>query len=876
MPILPHIISGFRSLFAKEELDRDLEEELQGYLDLLVREKVTAGMDPEEARAAARRELGGMEQVTEKVRERRIGFHLDIMWQDVRYALRGLRRSLGLTVSALMILTLGIGATTAIFSTVRTVLSGRLPFPESDRLVLGEKYYRTRVTTLGTVSAHDFVDFRERLAARADLAATGSSTAPVIVMTSEGPLAADLTPVSWNLFSTLGVQPIRGSGFRPDDEQGARESLIISHAFWSRCFSADPAVIGSDLDVSGELRTIVGIMPPGFTLLNDADLWVPFRLGEEWAGRRDQHNFLIVGRLLPGISLEQARSEAEAVSRALEQEYPASNTDKALRLEPLHDYMVADVRQTLLLYLMSMGLFLLIACSNVTGLLLARAQNRRPEIAVRSAVGASRSRLVRQLLTESTLITLLAGVMGVVIARIGLALLIRFLEIDRLGVGLPQIDGRAFLFAFVTSILCGFIIGITPAVQSAGIRLQHHLRSSSRSSPGRAGMRARNGLIVFQTAVSIVLLVLTGLFLRSMARMVRVDPGFETSNLLVATIQIPPDDYPSVTSRWEFFSTLIDEIEALPGVVSAGAIDKLPIADQHGDWGVWPADLPRPESSADVLSALTRMILPGYFETMGMPLLTGHDISAVGASDSLATAVINETLAERFWPGEDPVGRIILHGGGRRRIVGVVRDAHLQSLRTEPRLAIYVPYSIWPEARLRLAVRTGNAPESLAEPVRGVLHDLNARALLSEPESFESICDREFAGLNIILCTLGVLAVVCVLLTAIGLYGGLSYQVSRRRNELGIRLALGATPRALMAVIIRSGFTLVGLGLVIGIIAAYPAAGFVRQFLFETGSWDGISYTGAALFLGAVVLLACLLPARRVLRLDPVRALRNE
>ncbi len=878
MPILPRVHSFFRSLFARGELERDLDEELQSYFDLVVREKVASGMDPEQARYAARRELGGVEQVKERVRQGRIGFQLEVMGRDIRYAGRSLRRAFGLTAVAVVILSLGIGATTAVFSTVQTVLSGRLPFPQPDRLILGQKYYRTRPTSLGTVSAHDFVDFRERLAECADLAAVGSSTELTIVVEAGTPLAAELTYTSWNLFSALGVQPILGRDFRAEDESGAAQPVIISHAFWSRACASDPAVIDRDLEIDGELRTVIGVMPPGFRLLNDADLWTPFRLGEDSALQRDQHNFRLLGRLHAGTSLERAGQECDAVARALEQEYPDSNADKALRIQPLHDYLAADLRPTTLLFMATTVLFLLIVCSNVAGLLLARAQTRSPGIAVRSALGASRARLVRQLLTESMLLTLVAGVIGVGLASVGLDMLIGLLHMDQLGIGLPRIDGGIFFFTFLLTVLCGILVGLTPALQGTGISPGHHLLHGSRSSTGLRGTRTRNVLTVLQTAVSLVLLVLTGLLFQSMLRMVRVDPGFETRNLLTATVQIPPEDYPSASSRWQFFADLLDEIEALPGVVSAGVIDKLPLADRWGDWGVWPADRPPPASSAEITSALTRMILPGYFEAMGMPLLAGRDIATADAFDSLSAAVVNETLAERFWPGEDPIGRIILLGGSRTglRIVGLVRDAHLQDLRAEPSLAIYVPYTIWPGPRLRLALRTDGPPPALAEPVRSTIRGLNAKALFTDPESFESICGREFADLNIILCTLGVLALACVLLTMIGLYGGLSYQVNRRRRELGIRMALGATPRALSVMIIRSGVTLAGVGLIIGILAACPAAMIIKQFLFETGPWNILSYAGAALVLGVVALLASALPARRAIRTDPVKTLRTE
>jgi len=521
---------------------------------------------------------------------------------------------------------------------------------------------------------------------------------------------------------------------------------------------------------------------------------------------------------------------------------------------------------------------LLIACSNVAGLLLARGQSRIPEIAIRSALGASRRQLIRQLLLESFLLAIAAGTVGILVATFLTRLILRLLPTGQFGILPPALDTRVLLFTLLVSLATGLIFGMLPALRSTRIDLSSQFRSGARTTEDRGGSRWRASMVTFQVALSIFLLIGSGLLIRSLARQTQSELGFRPENLLVSEIQIPENNYPEPPGQLAFFRTLLQEVRSLPFVESAALINQLPIRDPGNDIYVWPAGRP-PTSAQDTRSAFDRIVLPGYFKTMGIPISAGRDLEESDTAESARVVVISQSMARDLFPGTNPIGRTIVIDMGTRiehRVVGVVEDVRMTSVRSDPYRTMYTSYLQRSGRRMRLAVRTSGDPVSLIPAVRRILQRLDRNVPLAEPAAMMEIVDRSITGFRIVTISLGLFAGLALLLTAVGLYGVLAFWVSQHAFEFGIRMALGATGMDTIGLIIRRGFLLVGLGLVPGIVAAVFGTRLIRQLLFQVEPLDPVSYFGAALFLIAVAALACLLPAFRALHIDPARALRAE
>ncbi|UCC49043.1 MAG: ABC transporter permease, partial [Gemmatimonadota bacterium] len=821
-------------------------------------------------------ELGGIEQVKEKVREKRLGAGLDTLLQDIRYALRTLRKNAGFAVVAILILAIGIGATTALFSNIQTVLLRGIPFAEADRLVVGQKTIDGR--SAGSVSRIDYFDYRELGQSFEELAALASFTQEYTVTGGGRPELVEASYVTWNLFPTLGVNPVSGRHFLPEEEaQDGVPVVLVSYGLWQRRFGGSPDTVGNTIIIEGFPFTVVGVMPRGFRFLFDADLWFLVDRYGPFDGARDDHSHLVVGRLVSGVTIEEAQSEVDAISNSLAQQYPDSNAGKALRLTELHRHMVRDVRLTLLLLMATTALVLLIACGNVAGLLLARGERRQSEMAMRSALGASTRRLVRQLLTESVILTVVAGLSGIVIAYLLQDVLLRLLSIDELGIGRPMIDGRVLIFTLVLSVVTGLLVGVIPALRGAAAQPAQQLGSGSRVSSSLRSSRLRSGLVVLQVAVSVVLLVGSGLLIRSFAHLAGVDLGFESDNLLTGRIKISAAQYPTPEERAGFFTTLLDEVETMPGVVSAALVSRLPIVSPSQDWAVWPAEQPDP-SLQESFSVLVRWVSPDYFRTIGIPLQSGRDISRSDLPSGPYVAVLSESTARTVFGNADPIGRLV-HIGWKDRefqVVGIVVDARLNTLRGAPDAAAYMSAAQLGATRLQIAVRTSREPTLLAGAIESLLRRKDPDVVFAGPASMESALDDQLADFGIVIVSLTLFASVALLLTAIGLYGLLAYHVSQRGNEFGIRLAMGASNTNLLSMVFKTGLVLVGIGLLLGLVCAYPGTLLVRQLLFETPPLDPATYVGAVGFLGLVATLACFLPAWRATQVNPVEVLRRE
>ena len=870
------IKSTLETLFRKQSLDRDLDAELRGYVDHLAEEKIRIGLSRDQAYRQARIELGGVEQVKEKVRDRRLGAHTDVLMQDMRYAARSLGRNAGFTVVAVAILAIGIGATTALFSNVHSVLVRGVGYPDADRMVVLRKSYDGRISgPLSRLDYYDFLDASESLENIASFLSSGSS---VVLSDGPQPERVGLGFATWNLFSLLGVRPIAGRSFLLSDEEvGGSTAVLISEGLWKRRFGGSPDAVGSTLRLDGMSATIVGVLPGTFSFMYEAEVWRLIDRQGPFDPLRDQHSILGLGRVASGRTLEQARVEMEGIAARLAEIYPDTNAEKSVNLTPLQDYMVRDVRLGLLLLMATTVLVLLLACGNVAGLLLARGERRMSEMAIRTALGAPRGRLVRQLLTESVLLTAVAGVLGVGVAYLLNGLLLRLVPIGEIGIDRPAIQAAALWFTLLVAVGTGLLVGLVPALRTAGKRPAEHIWSGSRGSVTGHSAGLRSALVVLQVAVSIALLVASGLMIRSLANLSAEELGFDTENLLTGNIRIQRSDYETPDEAVRFFVDVQGEIASLPGVVSAALISKLPIISPWTDWGIWPAEEPTP-SSRDMDYAMARYVSPDYFATMGIPLVAGRDILP---SDRLGTedvVVISESTARTLFGDEDPLDRLVGIGWTEVnfRVVGVVSDAKLNLVRDEPNRAMYMAMARAGPSFMYLAVRTTGDPESLAGQIEDVVSGQDANALFADAASMESVLAGDRAGFRTVITSLALFAGLAVTLTAIGLYGVLAYHVGTRRREFGIRRAVGATDGAVLRMVFGRGLSLVGIGLLVGLAAAYPGTVLIRQLLFETTAIDPLSYAGAVGFLLLVAAGACLVPALRATRTEIMQVLRTE
>lgn len=809
------------------------------------------------------------------------------LWLDMRHALRALGRSPGVAVVAVLTLALGIGAATGVFSALHAVLLSSMPYPEPDRLTFAIATFEAGQTGL---SAHDYFDYRDQATSFESLGALLHYTMSMPSTGGDRPENLAVTYVSTDLFDTLGVAPRLGRAFSaeegkpapitgPNEPQRLPPVAMISHALWQRRFGASPAAIGSTLMLRGEPVSVVGVMPEGFRFFVDADVWLPLRLNGERATARRFHNWVAVGRLAPGSTLGEAQAEMSAIAGRLETEYPDSNTGMGIRVSGLHDALVTRLRPQVLLMSSAVALMLLIACGNVANLLLARGVTRRSEIAMRVALGASRSRLVAQLVTESTVLAVLGGTLGLAVAAAIQRLLSTVLSLGggRLGVTSLHFEPRIIAFAFGMSLLTGIAVGVVPALRATRVSLSEELGGATRRVTSRSGARLRLALVASQVSLSLVLLFGSALLIRSFAKLVRVELGFDPDNVLTASLALPASETGDPSTL--FFSGVLEEVRALPGVTGAGMVSQLPVLHGGGSTEVWAPERPGERSFSQ--QALGRVVLPGYFEAMRMPLVAGRDLCESDRVDSPPVIVISEAVARRLFPGESPIGRRIASDLGgdlpaTLEVVGVVGDARLNDLDDGPSMVMYFPYHQAQVPAMHLAVRAATDPQAVTVALREIVWRRNRDVPVADLTLLESAIRRSTITQQALTGTVTCFSLSALLLAAVGLFGVLSYQVSQREHEIGIRMALGAGRLQVLATILRQGLTMTGVGLVAGVAVGLALTRLMRNLLFEVEPTDPASLVIAAAGLSCVALLACLAPALRALAIQPVRALRYE
>ena len=819
-----------------------------------------------------------------QVRDERSGALLDTLAQDVSYGTRVLARSPAFTMAAVLALALGIGANAAIFSVVDAVLLRPLPYQSPERLAVILHHGDA------PVSPANFVDWRAQSRAFESMGAAEYWTPNVTGVDEPEKLwALHVTP---SIFPMLGVAPLLGRAFLAEEgERGAEHEVVLGYSLWQRRFGGDPRIVGESITLDGAQYTVVGVMPRDFKFApfwaTKAELWAPLVLDPTRS--RESNSLRVFARLAPGVDLRQARAEMATMTARLEREYPGTNRD--VTVQSLKDKVVGDIRPALLVELGAVGFVLLIACANVAHMLLARAAARRKEFALRTALGASRVRVVRQLLTESLLLALLGGGAGLLLALGGIRALVALSP-----AGIPQIatiglDARALVFLLVVSLLTGVGFGLVPALRASASDLNDALKEGGRgSSEGIRRNRFRSLLMASEFALALMLLVGAGLMIRSFLALRSIDPGFDPKNLLTMVVPVAGSREAAPERRAIFYEELLQRVRTLPGVVSASAINHLPLAGD--EWGRAFRVEGRPLAhQGDAPEATYRVVFPGYFRTMHIPVLRGREVSESDNLDAPAVVVVNELLANRYWPGEDPIGKRITLDDARHdstswlTVVGVVKNAVRGDWAAPEHEEIYLPflqnrsYLEDPGAHVAyqtLVIRTSGDAAALAPAVRNAVWSLDRSLPVSEVQTMDAVVERSTAQPRFNLFLLATFAAVALVLAAVGIYGVMSYSVSRRTHEIGLRMALGARPGDVMRVVVGQAMVLALVGACAGFVGALALGRFMSSFLYGVRPSDPLTFLAMSLILGAVALMASYIPARRATRIDPLLALRHE
>jgi putative ABC transport system permease protein len=805
---------------------------------------------------------------------------MESLRQDLAYALRRLSRSPVFTLVAVATLALGIGANTAIFSVINGVLLQPLPFPEPERLVLVSQVWKGKPTV---VSPQNFLDLQAQAGSFASMAAYDNGG---VILTGGGtPTRLEGAQVSASFFDLLRVAPALGRGFLDGENDPARSKVVVlGHRLWSERFGADPSILGRTIQLDRTPFEVVGIAPAGFSYPESAQLWTPLEYDEVFRHRsRGAWYLTAIGRLKDGVPVEQAGREAALVGARLAQQYPDANEGVGATVGSLHESMVGKARPALLVLLGAVGFVLLIACVNVANLLLARVAAREPELALRSALGASRSRLLRQLMTESVLLSVIGGAAGILLASLSLGSLLALQPADMPRLDEIRLDRTVLAFATVLSLVTGLLFGSVPALHMARRATAQSLREGARSLIGGHGGPLRAGLVVGQVALAMVLLAGAGLLGRSFMRLRHVEPGFDPRSALTFRIALPESAYPEEPARAAFVSELLARLAAVPGVRQVGAVMGLPLGGTRFNLSFEvdgrPALTPAQQPSMEV-----RVATPQYFGTMGIPVKRGRGFLPTDVAGSLPVAVITEAAAARYFPGEDPLGQRITLGwrrpDGKPRaggvVVGIVGDVREHGLAMDYPAEIYVPYAQLPVTAMDLVMRTSVAPESLLPSVQAVLHGLDPEMPAARPRTLEAIVSRSLGEPRFYVTLLGAFAFTALALAALGIFGVMSYLVVQRSREIGIRIALGALPRDILRGTLREALLLAGAGVVLGLAGALGLSRTLRSLLFELSPNDPATLLAVAVLLTVVAVLASWLPARRASRVDPLAALRIE
>ena len=866
-----------------------MTDEIQFHLDMLVEELVAGGMSPDEARAAARRQFGDVDRVRERCTEidtiredemRRVEV-LATIRQDLAFAARTLRKAPTFTLVALLTLALGIGASTAIYSVVQAVLLRPLPFQEPERLVQLWLSNPGQQVERSDISLPDFHIWRDETQAFSSLAAYRHSESGLALTGMGDPERLSTAYVTGDFFRTLGVSAARGRVLLPEEDSiGRNRVALLSHAAWMRLFGGDPAAVGRTLTLDGEPFAIVGIAPREFRYpAENVDLWVPRSVIPESGipSHRWNRVYAVIGRLAPGATMAQAQAEIRTFAQRIADEFPDANAGYTTVLtRPIREAIVGDVRPALLVLLAAVGLVLLVSCVNVANLLLARGTTRARELAIRTALGAGRGRIVRQLLTESLVLAVLGGALGVALAAWGARALVALSAEYLPRAADVRLDAGVLLFALALSVLTGVAFGLVPALRTTSTDPQADLREGNRgSTEGGGGQRLRLGLVAAEVALAVLLVIGAGLALRSFARLTNVHPGFEPEHTLVARFILQAEQFDGSEEQLAAYDRMLERVRALPGVTAAGMTKNAPMrgTGEQRTFTIPGRPLPR---QGEEPTAMAHPVTPDYFRAMGIPLLEGEDMRIVPADTSALIVIVNEALARQHWPGESAVGKAIRIGDYDWRVIGVVGDVRGAALDEPPEPVLYVPRVVMPRSVAALAVRTAGDPAALAPAVARAIREVVPDQPITEITPMSEIVADTVAAPRVLAVLLALFGLLALVLAVIGLYGVVSYVVSQRTQEIGIRMALGAEPRSVVRMMVRRGLAPIGIGLVAGIALALAATRLLRGLLYEVSPTDPATFAAVSAVLLLAATLAAWLPSRRAARIAPATALRGE
>jgi predicted permease len=881
-----NLLSRLKRFLRRQKWDEERSRELQTYLEAETTENIARGMSTIDARDAARRKLGNLTQIREEIHHMNsLGF-LETLMQDVRFAFRMLRKNPGFTAIAVLTLALGIGANTAIFSVVYAVLLQPLPYTDSAHLVLVNET-TPRVGDV-SVSYPNFLDWRDRSRTISQWAAAGQVSFSLSGVSRPENINGDA--VSPNFLSMLGMHPFLGRDFNSTEENPATPPvLMLSYSLWQSHLGGDPKVVGKTITLDGRSFTIVAVLPPNFRSPDKTDVLLPIGVwAAEDSGAKERENrgdMIVIGRLAPKVSLETARDEMVGIAQRLAKKYPDSNDQFGVKVKPIRDSFVGEMRPAILVLSGAVMFVLLIACANVANLFLVRGAGRTREIALRIAFGASRSRIVRQMLTESFVLALFGGAIGVALAIFGILGVSKLIPEDTLMGATLNLNGAVLLFTAGIVVLAAFIFGLAPAAHLANPNVQSELKEGGRSASSSAGQKRLRGILaVSEVALALVLLTGAGLMMKSLFRLLSVDPGFHPDRVLKMEMDLRTQQYEKDPAIRSFWQRVLDGVRALPGVESAGVGTHVPLTDSHGRTDITiegmiepaPGSYPHPDYHE---------VSPGYTETLGISILRGRTLTSADVEGALPVALVNSTLAKKFFPNTDPIGKRFMFGRKAQRdkskwkwitIVGVVGDTKLYGLANPARLEVYTSFLQYTPSSMTLVVRSGVDPAAMTTAIRDVVASIDKDQPIFDISTMNEVVTKSVSNRRITLVLLGLFSALALILATIGIYGVISYSVAQRTHEIGIRMALGAHQSGVLRMVLGQGAKIALIGICIGIVAAFGLTRLMSSLLFSVNAFDPITFGGVAIVLTIVALAACYIPARRAMRVDPMVALRYE